>query len=116
MKKQEKDRFLSVVSVYHEEAMDLYEEGLRLQRRGLHDDGLYSMIKGLELEQRAADLVEPYHDMEPTRSVLHRSAATMALRCERFDEALEYCLRGLEGRNSPDEIRVELQEILDRIE
>jgi hypothetical protein len=52
-------------------------------------------------------------DYEPTRSVLFRSAATLALRCGELREAEKLASIGLSG-HPPDEIADELREVWDR--
>ena len=65
-------------------------------------------------EKAAADLMVDKLEIEPTRSVLHRSAATLAWRCGKFEEAKKLAYRALAG-NPPAEIEVELYELLDAV-
>ena len=67
----------------------------------------------LEKEAAAADLMVD-EDVEPTRSVLHRSAATLAWRCEEYDYAKRLIFRGLDG-NPPGEIAWELKDLLSKV-
>ena len=50
-------------------------------------------------------------DLEPTRSVLHRSAATLAVECSELREAEKLIGRALAG-NPPDDIANELRDLL----
>ena len=68
----------------------------------------------LEKEAAAADLMVD-EDIEPTRSVLHRSAATLAWRCEEYDVARRLIDRALAG-NAPPEIAAELNDLLREVE
>ncbi len=64
----------------------------------------------LEKEAAAADLMV-VKNIEPTRSVLHRSAATLAWRCEEYDMAKRLIYRALAG-DPPPEIEFELNDLL----
>jgi hypothetical protein len=63
----------------------------------------------LEREMAAARAVPV--ENEPTRSVLHRSAATIALQLGHYRTARELAQRGLNG-DPPHEIQVELRDVL----
>jgi hypothetical protein len=66
------------------------------------------------MESAAADSVAQDLSIEPTRSVLHRSAASLALQLGDFHTATKYVEDGLRG-NVPDEIKEELATLLDQI-
>ena len=53
-------------------------------------------------------------EFEPTRSVLHRSAASLALECDETREAERLIGRALSG-NPPDEIAEELRDLLEDV-
>ena len=53
-------------------------------------------------------------EFEPTRSVLHRSAASLALECDEIREAERLIGRALSG-NPPDEIAEELRDLLEDV-
>lgn len=61
------------------------------------------------LEKRACELMSD-SKVEPSRSVLCRSAATLAIRCEMWGEAIRLAELGLAG-NPPEEIKSELVEV-----
>lgn len=75
----------------------------------------YDPQQALGPEREAALLLAPYHDFEPTRSVLLRSAANIALNAGRPDEAIGLARIGLAG-NPHLRIAEELQEVLDAAE
>jgi len=62
------------------------------------------------LEVVAADELRDEYDAEPSRSVLYRSAASLAYQCCEFEQAKELIEVGLNG-NPPAEIRTELEEL-----
>lgn len=65
-------------------------------------------------EKEAALSVKDMLWMEPTRSVLFRSAASLAIDCEEYEQAMEMIKIGLEGK-PPSEIKEELEELKSKI-
>ncbi len=63
------------------------------------------------LEEQAAQSVAENFKLEPTRSVLHRSAAWLAIGCGKHREAVQLANRGLAGQ-PPAGIADELREAL----
>jgi hypothetical protein len=55
-----------------------------------------------EKEREAAELLQDRVDLEPTRSVLFRSAASLAIDCRDFAEAERLLEKGLAGRPPAD--------------
>jgi hypothetical protein len=109
------------VTKLHNEAMDIYDEVLNHRRVGSEKDTLYQdQIKqhlslAFEKEKQAALLLCDKYDIEPTRSVLFRSAATMACQLGLFREAEKLIAQGLIG-DPPDDIVHELRDLLQDIE
>lgn len=68
-------------------------------------------LAAFDKERAAADLVADKLELEPTRSVLHRSAATLAVECGRLRDAERLIGRALAG-NPPDDIADELRDLL----
>jgi hypothetical protein len=68
----------------HDSAMDLFEQGLLTARSGKSAESRRLFNQALEKEAAAADSVAADYELEPTRSILHRSAASMALRVGTF--------------------------------
>ena len=62
------------------------------------------------LETIAAEELRGEYDAEPSRSVLYRSAASLAYQCRELEQAEELIKVGLNG-NPPAEIRAELEEL-----
>ena len=104
-----KDKVRKVNSL-HREAMELSDRSFVARRYGDRDDYLRYTRMALEKEAAAADLMVD-DDIEPTRSVLHRSAATLAWRCEEFQRAKRLIYRALAG-NPPADIEFELNDLL----
>ncbi len=95
----------------HEEAMDLAEEGDRAKKRGDLDQAQALYRRALTLETQAAD--ETPFGTEPSRSILYRSAATLALLCHLEEEAERLANKGLEG-TPPTFVIAELRDVIEQ--
>jgi hypothetical protein len=99
----------------HRNAMSLYEASLVARRDGNEHRVMELLQEALQMETAAADSIAEDLLLEPTRSVLHRSAASIALQLGDFDTATKYAELGLNG-TPPEEIKAELHLIRDQIE
>lgn len=70
--------------------------------------------QAFENERAAAELIANQLDAEPTRSVLHRSAATLAVNCGELQAAERLIATALSG-NPPTEIAEELKDLFIQI-
>jgi hypothetical protein len=66
------------------------------------------------LEQQAAHHFILALEQEPTRSVLFRSAANLAFKCQKYEDAKKMVYFGLAG-NPPQEIAEELMDVYQRV-
>jgi tetratricopeptide (TPR) repeat protein len=105
---------MSVVLDKHHEAMAYADEALLARRNGENDRALQFFRQAFECERAAANQFTAEDSDEPTRSVLHRSAATLALDCGEFREAERLIGRALAG-NPPAQIAQELRDLLKRV-
>src|SRR3954462_287742 len=101
----------SEISSLHETAMAFAEQAL-MSHDSLNANKLFR--SAFEHERKAAELLEDALDYEPTRSVLYRSAATLARDCQDYGEAKRLIEKGLTG-NPPGDIAAELRELLQRV-
>jgi len=99
----------------------LHNRAMELAGRAFHADvhGDYSTAETLfrdafEEERQAALLLADDTDAEPTRSVLLRSAATLAVDCREFREAERLVALGLSG-SPPAELCEELRDVLETV-
>jgi hypothetical protein len=98
----------------HELAMGLFEESL-IARHAQDERHLRDLLsEAIKLECAAADSVADDLALEPTRSLLHRSAASMALQNFDTKTARRYVDAGLKG-NVPESIKSELQTLSEQI-
>lgn len=95
----------------HNEAMDYAELALSAKRRGDSVEAAGLFAKSLELEIKAIDLLP--ERVEPEYSILHRSAATLALDCGRFRLAEQIAAKALAG-NPPEHVVRQLRSVMER--
>jgi hypothetical protein len=93
----------------HRDAMTAAESGTVAKRNNDSEAALRYFREALDLETQAAGCAPAGY--EPTRSVLYRSAASLALECGNEREAERLAAQGLAG-DPPEEIADELREIL----
>jgi hypothetical protein len=94
----------------HDTAMDLAAQALLARQRGDETKAVPLFRQAYNLEHQVADeLLES--DLEPSRSVIHCSAATLAVDCGEYREAEKLIARALLG-NPPASIAAELRELL----
>lgn len=98
------------VNEMHDQAMELADRALIARRAGDGEKSALLSRQALDYEVAAANLVA-YTNIEPTRSVLHRSAATLALECGETRLAERLVATALTGE-PPDEIADELRLLL----
>ena len=106
---------MNQVQKLHQNAMDLAEQAEVAKLRGAIPEQVQALLRqALDQEAQAADLVVEALDAEPTRSVLHRSAASLAIDCGEFQVAERLITRALLG-NPPAEIAAELKDLFVQI-
>jgi hypothetical protein len=107
------------VGTFHYQAMELVDRSIFAKQQG-DDAGSLELLRSplaqaklsaFEHERSAANLVADQLDFEPTRSVLHRSAASLAVECCQLREAERLIGRALAG-NPPPDIADELRDLL----
>jgi predicted 3-demethylubiquinone-9 3-methyltransferase (glyoxalase superfamily) len=102
------------VQTLHQQAMDLAEAAAVARLRGMTEEADKLTRQAFEHEAQAAALIVNNVDAEPTRSVLHRSAASLAIECGDFKEADRLIFSALSG-NPPLEIAEELKDLFIQI-
>jgi tetratricopeptide (TPR) repeat protein len=105
---------MNQVKDLHREAMRLVDEAESARRNGNLHLARERIRQAFEHERQAADLVAGDFSQEPTRSVLHQSAASLALDCGALREAERLIAEALSGE-PPDEIAEELRDLLEQV-
>ncbi len=103
---------MSSVLELHHKAMEWAEEGQFQLDRGDQSGALASFRKAMELEREAAYATN--QDAEPDRSVLFRSAGSLALDCNELRVAEQLLAMGLAGY-PPEEIAEEIRDLLEQV-
>lgn len=99
---------MSTLKDLHRRAMNFAGQGFMAQMSTDPDAAIPLFEQALELELAAiAELRDP---VEPTYSVLHRSAGWMAIHCRQFRQAERLASRALAG-DPPADIAVELRDL-----
>ena len=94
----------------HQKAMLLSQDAFVLIARGREAEALPLNEQAFELERQAALSLLDRKDLEPTRSILFRSAAVIARDCFKYEDAEKMILLGLAG-NPPEDVEEELREV-----
>jgi hypothetical protein len=94
--------------------MEQTDLALAARQQGDEVLAIHLFRKAYELEAQAAAVFVARTDAEPTRSILLRSAATLALDCKLPSEAEKLVCAALSG-NPPDGIADELRDLLEQI-
>jgi hypothetical protein len=98
----------------HKEAMDLAEMAFVAKLKGDPESAENLLREAYKKESDSAKLLVDEYDFEPTRSILFRSAASLAMECNDLQGAEELIAFGLSG-NPPEEIAEELRDLLEKV-
>lgn len=98
----------------HQKAMDFADRAFDAKRQGNSSLAMELSQEAFEFEKRAAEMLKDNFDVEPTRSVLYRSAASIAVDCKEYRQAEKLIAIALIG-NPPDEIAEELRDLLEQV-
>ncbi|MBE9061230.1 hypothetical protein [cf. Phormidesmis sp. LEGE 11477] len=105
---------MSAVQELHQKAMDLAEQADLAKLRGPSGQVQSILKQALALESEAAQLIAHDISAEPSRSVLHRSAASLAIECGELQLAEKLIARALAG-TPPADIEEELKDLFIQI-
>jgi hypothetical protein len=105
---------MTTIRELHLLAMDSAEKAFFAKQNGCLDKAKELFQEAMQFEINAAEKVEPSRNSEPTRSILLRSAASLANECGEFRQAEKLIAIGLSG-DPPDEIAHELRELLEKV-
>jgi hypothetical protein len=105
---------MSEVRKLHDDAMSLAEMASVAKLRGGLEQAGKLLRQAYDEESKAAKLIIQEVSLEPTRSILFRSAASLAIDCNEFREAEKLIATALSG-NPPTDIAEELRDLLELI-
>ncbi len=98
----------------HDKAMLFDDKAFAAEKEGQIDKAKEYHKKAFEFEKKAAMILISNLEIEPTRSVLFRSAAWLAYNAGEYREAELMAAYGLSG-NPPKMIMDELREVMEEI-
>jgi hypothetical protein len=103
------------IQLLHQKAMEFAEQAEVAKLRGAAIEQIQQLLRSaFEQESQAAALVVDMVEAEPTRSVLHRSAAALAIDCGELQAAERLITTALAG-DPPAEIALELKDLFVQI-
>lgn len=105
---------MSEVNDPHEKAMELADQAFIARRRGENELALELSHSALEFESAAAEALKDDIAAEPTRSILYRSAASLAIDCSEYRTAERLVATALAG-DPPEDIAEELRDLLEEV-
>jgi hypothetical protein len=108
------DETIDFVKRLHAEAMDLVDQAQMARVHRQHGTAAEFLQAAFRKEREAALGATQDVEFEPTRSVLCRSAASLALECGEIREAERLIAMGLLG-NPPEELANELRDLLEDV-
>jgi hypothetical protein len=103
----------TLIEKLHRRAMQLASEGDLARATGAAARSVQLYRQAFQFEARAARLLGDRRQLEPSRSILYRSAASLALQVGEVRECERLAAEGLAG-NPPDEIAQELRDVLEQ--
>jgi len=105
---------MSKVRELHDKAMELAQLALVARYSGELERATTLARQAYEFESQAAELIPYGEASEPTRSILYRSAASLAYQCHELGLAQQLIAKGLSGY-PPPAIEQELKNLLTQI-
>lgn len=96
------------IATRHSQAMDIAEAAFAAKRNDDPVMASYLFSQALDIEAEIAMSFEPLLANEPTRSILHRSAAALAFHAHEYERAIQLAQSGIDGHPHV-EIRKELE-------
>ena len=105
---------MNTILEMHRQAIARADDAFAARRNGDTEAATRLFRDAFRFERMAAEQSDTEGQLEPTRSVLYRSAATLALDCGEFREAERLAARGL-GGSPPDDVAEELRDVLEQV-
>ncbi len=102
------------INKLHDRAMEFFDQAFLAKRKGDFTIAMEFTRKALSLEVQAADILKDNLEEEPSRSVIYRSAASLALQCEEFRLSERLISTAMSG-NPPENVAEELRDLLEQV-
>jgi hypothetical protein len=106
---------LEKAKIIHDKAMTLAQEAIMARIR--HDENKAQMLyrQSFDLEREAAYIYAERFDKEPIRSILYRSAASLAIECLMYQEA-DLLIQQGQTSDTPIDVMEEFQELKEQMQ
>jgi hypothetical protein len=106
---------LEKAKIIHDKAMKLAQEAI--MARIQHDENKARMLykQSFDLEREAAYFYAERFDKEPIRSILYRSAASLAIECHLYQEA-DLLIQQGQSNDTPTDVINDFQELRDKMQ
>jgi hypothetical protein len=105
---------MSTVKEFHRLAMEQADYAHAARREGDTETARVHFEKAFHLERQAAEQLKDRHDAEPSRSILFRSGATLAIEAGDMAEAEQMVCAGLAG-TPPAALAEELRDLFEQV-
>jgi hypothetical protein len=105
---------LEKAKIRHDKAMMLAQEAIMARIRRNENEAQVLYKQSFELEREAAYIYAERFDKEPIRSILYRSAASLAIECFLYKEAALLIQEG-QSSNTPLDVMHEFEELTDKM-
>ena len=105
---------MSTVRELHDKAMNLAHLAMVARHGQVWEQAETLARQAYEYELQAAQLISEDQSSEPTRSILYRSAASLAYQCKEFAIAQRLIAKGLSGY-PPPQVEEELKDLYEQI-
>lgn len=105
---------MSDVRQLHNRAMELAQLAIVAREKGEGQKAEDLARQAYGYEAQAADLIPEAESSEPTRSILYRSAASLAYQCKELQIAQRLIAKGLSG-HPPPQVEQELKDLWDQV-
>lgn len=103
------------IRAIHKAAIEIFKQANAELEQGNKRKYSKLLKEAFELEKSAAEYLKDKKDIEPTRSVLYRSAANLALLSKKYIDAKRLATEGLLGTPF-EELKIELESIITEAE
>lgn len=106
---------LERAKIIHEKAMILAQEAIMARIRNDETKAQTLYKQSFDLEREAAYIYSERFDKEPMRSILYRSAASLAIECHLYQDA-DLLIQQGQSSDTPSDVMDDFQELRDKMQ
>ena len=106
---------LERAKIIHERAMILAQEAIMARIRNDETKAQTLYKQSFDLEREAAYIYSERFDKEPMRSILYRSAASLAIECHLYQDA-DLLIQQGQSSDTPSDVMDDFQELRDKMQ